>query len=96
MRKSNSQTLKDAIETMIDSYRIRGKMNRVKVMNSWEIVVGKVVDNHTTNTEMRNGVLFVTLDSPVIRTELSYRKTVIIADLNTLVGDNVVVDIVFR
>jgi len=92
---SNEITIKQAIEQLLKAYRLDDKMNEVRLINSWEKVVGKLISKHTTNLYIKKKKLFVSLDSAALKTELSYSKEKIIEMLNNEVGQKTINDIFF-
>ena len=95
MQKSNEQTLKEVVRELLKAYRLNGKLLEVRLMNSWENVVGKIISKHTLSLNISKKVLFVKLDSPALKNELGYSKERIIKSLNDEVGENVIEKIVF-
>lgn len=94
MAYSNEVTLKEAIQELLDHYKIRGKLNENRLTHSWEKIMGKVIANHTTNVYVKEGVLYIKLDSSVLRQELGYAKTKIIDRINEELEMRVVDDVV--
>lgn len=92
---SNEISIKEAIKQLMKAYRLDDKMNELRLINSWEKVVGKLISKHTTNLYIKNKKLFVRLDSAALKTELSYSKEKIIGMLNQEVGEKVIDKIVF-
>ncbi len=92
---SNEITLKQAIRQLLNAYRLDGKLNETRLINSWEKVVGKMISKHTTNLYIKNQKLFVCLDSAALKTELSFSKEKMIEMLNKEVGGKIINDIVF-
>ncbi len=95
MAGSNEYTLKQAIEALINNFKIEERLNETAIITEWERIVGKMVARHTSNIYIKNKVLFVELDSAALRNELSYAKTRLIAAVNAEVKANVITDIVF-
>lgn len=95
MQKSNEQTIKEVVRELLKAYRLNGKLLEVRLMNSWENVVGKMISKHTLKLNIRKKVLFVKLDSPALKNELGYAKERIIKSLNDEVGEDVIEKIVF-
>jgi len=95
MRATNDQTLKEVITDLLKAYRIENKVLAVRLINSWEVVTGKLISKHTTNLFVKQKTLFVYLDSAALRNELSYAKKKIIKALNKEVGVEVITDIKF-
>ena len=74
MRKSNDQTLGEVIQDLIAQYKLEGKLNSIKIIDSWQDVVGEMISQHTKNLYVKNRILFVTLDSAALKNELSFRQ----------------------
>lgn len=67
-----------------------------RLLDSWDEIVGRVAARYTTNKVIRNQTLFISLNSPALRTDLSMRKTMLIKELNERAGGQVIVDIRFN
>jgi predicted nucleic acid-binding Zn ribbon protein len=96
MSSHNEQPLDEAIQEFLKVYNLGSKLDEVKLINSWESIVGKLVANHTNDLYIRRKVLFVYLDSDALRNELSYIKSLLLQRLNECVGKPLIKDIVFR
>jgi predicted nucleic acid-binding Zn ribbon protein len=96
MARHNDYTLKEALQSLVNSYKLDGKLNEVKVINSWQKLMGPVVANRTGNIFIRDKKLFVTLTSAPLREELSMAKSKIIEMINKEAGAEVITDVVFH
>ncbi|MCK4638731.1 MAG: DUF721 domain-containing protein [Bacteroidales bacterium] len=96
MKKSNDQTLKEVINELLEAYKLGDKLKEVRLIDSWEKVVGKLINKHTKNLYIKKKVLFVKLDSAALRNELSYARQKIIKALNKEAKEEVIDDIVFK
>jgi predicted nucleic acid-binding Zn ribbon protein len=95
-RKSNNYSLKEVIQQFKRAYGIERKLDEAELMNSWDGIVGKTIVKHTKSMRIKNGVMFVNIDSPVIRNELMMSRTKLVDALNGTVGKSIIKDIVFR
>ena len=95
-RQSNEQPLGEVIKELLSSYRLEGKLMQARVIEAWPGVTGKMITNNTKDIYFKGSKLFVKIDSPALKNELSYSKGRIIEELNKVVGEEVVKDIVFR
>jgi len=95
MKSSNDKTIGEVIRELVETYHLEGKLNEMKVVQSWEKVVGKMIARFTKDIYMKRGKLFVRIDSPALKNELSYNTTMIIERLNNEAGCKVVDDIIF-
>jgi len=95
-RKNNGQSLKEVIGDLLKAYKLDGRLNEVKLINSWEKVLGKVIAKHTKEMFINKKKLFVTLDSAALRDELSFAKSKLVKMLNEEAGMEVIDEIVFK
>ncbi len=95
MAASNEQSLKEVINELLASYRLEGKLQEVRLINSWESLMGISVAKHTTRIYINKRTLFVELNSAALRNELSYAKTKLVDLLNKEAKHEVINEIVF-
>lgn len=95
MRKTNDITLKEAIDKMLNQFRLRGKFDETGVVSLWPEVLGAAVANRTKQIYIHERKLFVRIESAVIKNELLIVKSAIVDKLNERVGNKVIEDIVF-
>ena len=94
-KKTNDQTLKQALDEMLKNFKIEDKFLQHKLIASWEKVMGKTVAHRTTRIYFRDKKLFVYLDSASLRQELFNERMKIMQLLNEEVGKILIEDIVF-
>lgn len=94
-RKSGTSSLKEAIEAMIDSYRLRGKFDQTKLINSWETMMGKPIARRTEKIFLKEKVLFVKLNSAPLRQELTIAKTKVLEIIHRDFDKEMVIDVKF-
>jgi len=95
MKNSNDQTLADAIREMLQTYKLENKIDEVQALTYWSEIVGKMITQYTKDIYIRQGKLFVRIDSPALKNELMYARTRIIESLNERAGKEVVKELVF-
>ena len=94
MRNTNEQSLKQVIQDLIDTYRIRGKLNEAKLVGSWEKVMGKTIANRTTELFIRDKTLYIRLISSPLKQEMHFARAKVIEMMNKEVGEEVINNIV--
>jgi hypothetical protein len=95
-RKSNENTVSEVIDLFLRQYGLQSKYREFRLLQSWKEIMGPMVEKRTTNLQIREGVLYVQIDSPVLKNELHFGKKSIIENLNHHAGFEIVNDIVFR
>lgn len=92
----NQSTLQELLEQFYRNNNRSDSMKEIQLIASWKKVVGSYIDKHTIKLSVRNGVLFVKVNSDSLRTELQYAKSILIKHLNKEVGKDILKDIVLR
>jgi predicted nucleic acid-binding Zn ribbon protein len=95
MRKANDKSLKDAIEQMMQVYKIKRKFDETGIIAHWPQLVGKSVANRTKELFIHDKKLFLRIESSVIKNELAMIRTQIIEKINTEAKTDLVNDIIF-
>jgi len=95
MRKGNDKSLKEAIEQMMQVYKIKRRFNETAVIASWPELVGKPVANRTKELFIHDKKLFLRIESSVIRNEMILMKAQIIEQINDKAKEILIEDIVF-
>lgn len=95
MNDPNQSTVGELIKAFYEERKGPGYLDEQKIVKGWPGVVGPFIAQYTRDISVKNGVLKVQLTSDSLRTELSYSKSVLLRNLNALVGREVIKDIVF-
>lgn len=96
MRKKNIQKIEDVIKEYLKALKIDDKLKEVKLIKSWDDVVGKTIAHSTSNIYIRNRKLFVSLNSSIIRNELFMLREGLVKALNDRAGEKVIDEIILR
>ena len=81
---------------MIRSYRWQEQLDVVSLEKTWESVVGGIIARHTTNFYVKNRILYISLDSSVMRSELHMERSNIVKQINKHLGKSFIDDVVLR
>lgn len=96
MERKDVQSIGSVIKEYLKESRIERKLAEVEVVNAWPEVIGKIVARATKNIYFKDGTLFVSLKSSIVRNELFIIRHDIINALNKHVGVEVVKEIVLQ
>jgi len=96
MRRSKTISLAEAVKDYIKEMNLDGKLSEVGVINSWEEIVGKAISSRTSKIYIKDHILYVHLNSSVVRNELLMLREVLKEKLNDKAGSEVIKDIVLR
>ena len=88
--------LGELIKEFYEQHRGSEYLDEVKLVESWPKVVGPFIATHTIDLSIKNGVLYVRVDSDALRSELSYSKSLLMKNLNEMVGKEMLTEIVLN
>ena len=96
MRRSKTISLAEAMKDYIREMNLGDKLSEVGVINSWEETVGKAISSRTSKLYIKDHVLYVHLNSSVVRNELLMLRQALIDKLNEKAGSKVIKEIVLK
>lgn len=96
MRRSKTISLAEAVNDYIREMNLGDKLSEIAVINSWEETVGKAISTRTTKIFIKEHILYVHLNSSVVRNELLMLREALKEQLNKKAGSEVIKDIVLR
>lgn len=96
MRKKNTELLSDVIRQVLREQHLDRPLNEKRLIDAWPLVLGNNIVQYTSELNIRNRVLYVSLTSSVLRHDLFMSREEIKKSLNNQVGVEVIVDIIFK
>ena len=96
MRKNNTQKIDEIVRQYLKALGVDGKLREVRLVKSWDDVVGKTIAKSTRNIYIKDRKLFVELRSSVIRNELFLIREQLCEVLNEKAGESVINEIVLK
>ncbi len=96
MNKSNEHSIREVINDLLDTFRIRGQYNAARLRNEWDEVVGRTIARHTEDLYLRDGKLIVHIDSAPLKQELFHNREKIRDLINDHFHEVVVEEVVIR
>ncbi len=88
--------LGDLVREFVELHKGADYLDEQKAIQSWPNVVGSFIASHTIDLSIKDGRLFVRVDSDALRSELSYSKSLLLKNLNEMVGKEIVKEIVLN
>lgn len=97
MKRKNTQTIGEVLRDFFeDNTELFEKMMEIRVQRAWGEVLGPMVMQYTRNIYVRDGVMYVSLTSSVLRSELTLCRDRLVKSLNQYAGSAVIRDLVIR
>lgn len=92
-KKQVDGPLKDLVDRFLRAYRLDGKMEEMNIINNWEEIMGKAIANRTKSVRIHEKVLYIDMDSSVMREELQHSKSLILLRVNEFAGKELVINV---
>jgi len=61
-RKTNEESLKEVIEQLLETYKLRDKLNQVKLQRSWDEIMGEMISKRTEKLILKDHTLYIYLN----------------------------------
>ena len=94
-RKAETSSLKEAIDELLNAYKLRGKFNETHIVSAWSRIMGPAIANRTSKIFIKNKKLYIQLNSAPLKSELSMSKSKILEILNKDVQEEVLEEVIF-
>lgn len=89
-------SLKDILDEMIQEMRIGSKLNELKVKKIWYEQMQGVIAKNTNKIILRDGILYVAIQSSVVKQELFMAREKICQIINDRMGEKIIKDVIIR
>lgn len=96
MNKREIRSLKDILNDSLHDLNIDSKIKENRIIESWSAVVGPLIAAHTTEIKIYRKVLYIKLDTPILKNELQFMRQNLMTRLNEVAGGETIYDIIFR
>jgi hypothetical protein len=95
-KKDSALTLKEAINRLIESYKIGPKLYEAKLIASWGKIMGPMIERHTRNLRLKGKTLYLEIGSASLRQELDYSKSKVIERVNEALDASVIDKVIVK
>ena len=94
MKRTNTKVIGEVLREYIDSMSMGRKLKESRLEQHWEEILGKNAASLTKKIFLKKGVLYVYLNSSVLRNELLMMRETIIERMNEKAGEELVTKVV--
>lgn len=95
MQKREVKPLSQVLREFMRSNGLETPLLQKRLIDSWPTVMGEMIATYTSNLYIRNQTLYVQLNSPALRQNLSMARRDIAMKMNQVVQAQVITDVVF-
>ena len=96
MKKHNDQKINLVLDDMLESFKLKGKINQTRVVNCWKEVMGATISRYTRTVRLSKSKLYITIDSGPLKQDLVFGKEKIKEKINAHLGEDCVKEVIIR
>ena len=90
VERKNAITVGDALKAYLKQYHITPALNDRRVFEAWDEASG--AGRYTIKWFFRGGKLYITLNSSVVRSQLSFQRDALIEKINSILEKDILFD----
>lgn len=94
-RTSNDTPLKELVDRWFKAHGLDERRKELEIVQAWPELMGTAVAHRTKKLTIRNKVLYVKMESSVLRDELAHGKQIIIQRVNEFARCHMIEDVWF-
>ena len=96
MKRENTQLISVILKEFIKEEQLEDGLERTRIFHAWDIIVGENGARATSGKYFKDGTLYCTINSSIVRSQLYYRKEDIIAQLNKMLNSDIVKKLILK
>ncbi len=94
MRKTNDEPLADVLKQMVKVMKLGDNLNKTKIESLWEEKMGRTIATYTREIRLRDKVLYVTIESASLRSQLHFGREKIRQLFNNEIGEDFLKEVI--
>jgi Dna[CI] antecedent, DciA len=94
MKKTNDQPIADVLQQMVHVFRLKPNLYKTKIENLWLEKMGATIAGYTREIRMTDNVLYVSIESAPLRSELHFGREKIKTMFNEALGEDYIKEVV--
>lgn len=85
--------MKESMDGFLKAVGIDKKMHETSVLAKWEEIMGSAVAKRTEKKYIKNRILYLEMNSSVMRDELMQQRSKIVSKINAVSGSDIIDDV---
>ena len=96
LRDSDEKPLGQIVGKIMKAYGLEKRMKEMDILKGWPEMMGVAVSNRTNSLKINNRILYISMDSAVMREELLNGRQIILQRVNDFAGEKIIDDVWFQ
>lgn len=93
--KKNEVSISEAIKMFMKEYGMEERVLQSVAIDTWDKQMGAYLSKYTEKIYVKNRIMYVKLNSPALKKELSFGKNKIVTHINEDMGEEFIQDLKF-
>lgn len=93
MFRREVKSVADVLQQLLREEGLETPLQQKRLIDSWEMVTGRIVARYTTEKFIQNQTLYVKIVNPALRQDLAMMRQQLVKRLNEQVGSFIISDI---
>jgi hypothetical protein len=89
-------SIQDAIRQFLNSSKIKGSIQAMRIEDIWEQLMGKTIARYTDKIQIFGNKLVITTQVAPLKQELTYQKEKIMQRVNEALKENIIKEVVIQ
>ena len=94
MKREQAKPIKELLPLFIKEMGLETGLNQVRIAALWDKLLGPIVASATRQKQLKEGKLYVQLNSSVVRNYVFTERKNIISKINSEMGKSIITDII--
>ncbi|MGB5927245.1 MAG: DUF721 domain-containing protein [Cyclobacteriaceae bacterium] len=94
VRKSDTVSMKEAMNELLNVYRLNSRYSQTHLKTNWHEVAGKTIAGRTSKIFFKKDVMFIEVSSAPLKQQMNYGKDILLTRIKEKYGPDLVKEIV--
>jgi hypothetical protein len=86
LQRKEAVPVKDLLKIVLDMYHVTAGLNTHMIYSAWDRASG--AEKYTVRRFFRDGRLYITVDSSVVRSQLAFQKPMLVERMNSILSED--------
>jgi hypothetical protein len=96
MRRNDTRNIKDIVSDYLKEYNLEDKLRKSQVIKIWPQLMGPAIGNATDKIYFKGDILFIHMNSSIVRNEIFMMREQVKLILNKKVGKPLIREVVVK
>jgi hypothetical protein len=96
MKREGSRLIGELLSDFVRSEGLEPGLLRMRIFQTWDLIVGETYAKATVSKFYRDGILYCTISSSTVRTQMYFQKRYFMEQINKALNAQYITEIVLK